>query len=125
MPGIAGVVYRSMALEFQRYLGSLLKAADRRIDRIYMLGGGSRNRLIAQYTANACGYRVYTGVYEGSGVGNLLLQAHACGELADKEAMRQVSANTFPQKAYEPRDAETWSRRFSIFAERVIRTNLW
>lgn len=125
VPAIAGVVYRSMALEFQRYLGALLKAADRRIDRIYMLGGGSRNRLIAQYTANACGYRVYTGVYEGSAVGNLLLQAYACGELADKAAMRRVSANTFPQKAYEPRDAEIWRRRFSIFADRVIRTNLW
>ena len=125
VPLIAGVVYRSMALEFHRYLGALLKAADRRIDRIYMLGGGSKNRLIAQYTANACGYRVYTGVYEGSGVGNLLLQAYACGELKDKASMRRVSANTFPQTVYEPRDADAWSRRAAIFAERVIRTNLW
>ena len=122
---IAAVVYRSMALEFQRYLGALLRAAGRKIDRIYMLGGGSKNRLIAQYTANACGYRVYTGVFEGSSVGNLLLQAYACGELKDKEAMRRVSANTFPQTAYEPKDAEAWQRRYAIFAERVIRKNLW
>ena len=125
VPLISGVVYRSMALEFQRYLGALLKAADRKIDRIYMLGGGSRNRLIAQYAANACGYRVYTGVYEGSSVGNLLLQAYACGELKDQEAIRRVSADTFPQTAWEPKDADAWNRRFAVFAERVIRTNLW
>ena len=125
VPVIAGVVYRSMALEFQRYLGALLKAADRKIERIYMLGGGSRNRLIAQYAANACGYPVYTGVYEGSCVGNLLLQAYACGELKDKKAMRRVSADTYPQTVYEPKDADAWNRKFATFAERVIRTNLW
>ena len=125
VPAIAGIVYRSMALEFRRYLGALLKAADRRIDRIYMLGGGSRNRLIARYAAGACGYPVYTGVYEGSSVGNLLLQAYACGELKDKAAMRRVSANTFPQTVYGPGDREAWDRRFSIYAERVIRRNLW
>ena len=125
VPVIAGVVYRSMALEFQRYLAPLLKAAGRGIDRIYMLGGGSRNRLIAQYTANACGCRVCTGVYEGSAVGNLLLQAYACGELKDKASMRRVSADTFPQTVFMPRDAEAWDRRFSIFAERVIRRNVW
>ena len=125
VPVLAGVVYRSMVLEFRRYLGALLKAADRKIDRIYMLGGGSRNRLIAQYTANACGYRVYTGVFEGSSVGNLLLQAYACGELKDKESMRRVAANTYPQTVYEPRDTDVWNRRFSVFAERVIRQNLW
>ena len=125
VPTIAGVVYRSMALEFRRYLNALLKAADRRIDRIYMLGGGSKNRLIARYTAGACGYPVYTGVYEGSAVGNLLLQAYACGELVDKAAMRRVSAATFPQTVYQPTDAEAWDRRFSIFADRVVRVNLW
>ncbi len=125
VPAIAGIVYRSMVLEYRRYLDALLKAADRRIDRIYMMGGGSRNRLLAQYAANACGYPVYTGLYEGSGVGNLLLQCYACGELKDKESMRRVSANTFPQSVYEPKDVEAWNRRYAVFAERVIRTNLW
>ena len=122
---LADIVYRSMALEYRRYLGALLKAANRKIDRIYMLGGGSRNRLIAQYTANACGYSVYTGVYEGSSVGNLLLQAYACGELKDKESMRQVSSNTFPQTVYEPADIRLWDKWFSVYSERVIRQNLW
>ena len=125
VPVIAGVVYRSMALEFRRYLNALLRAAERKIDRIYMLGGGSRNRLLAQYTADACGYSVYTGVYEGSSVGNLLLQAYACKELPDKQAMRRVCANTFPQTVYEPRDTQLWDARYGTFAQRVIRQNLW
>ena len=50
---------------------------------------------------------------------------YACGELKDKESMRRVSAATFPQTVYEPKDADAWARRFSIFADRVVRVNLW
>ena len=122
---ISRIVFESMVLKYRMYIENLLKAADRKISKIYMLGGGSKNRLLNQYTANACGYPVYAGVYEASSTGNLLLQMVGSGELADKKQMREVSAATFPQTVFEPRNREAWDRKFAVYMERSAKQNQW
>ncbi len=116
---VARIIFQSMALKYDFYLGKLLKAAGKTISKIYIVGGGSKNYLINQFTANASGYPVYTGVFEASSVGNLLLQAYGCGELADKDAMRRVVINSFPQNCFQPEDRERWALKREIFLRDV------
>ena len=121
---ICRIAFQSMAVKYRYYLERLLKAADKRISKLYIISGGSRNRVINQFAANACRIPVSTGVYEASSVGNLLLQAYGCSELRDKPAMRQVVIDTFPQTVFEPRDAELWEKKYRAY-ESVAQPNAW
>lgn len=122
---ISRIVFQSMVLKYKMYIMNLQRAANREIHKIYMLGGGSRNRLLNQFTANACGYPVFTGVYEASSTGNLLLQMYGSGELSDKRAMRQVVINSFPQHKYVPEKSDAWKRKYDIYLERSVKKNQW
>ena len=122
---ISRICFESLALKYRYCFDKLLKAADKKISKIYILGGGSYNQLLNQFTADATGYPVYTGVYEGSNIGNVLLQAYGCGELKDKREMRQVVSNTFNKKAYYPEMTEIWDEKYRIFVERISHKAQW
>ena len=122
---IARIVFASMALKYKYYLTHLLEAAGKEIRRIYILGGGSKNRLINQFTASETGYPVYVGVYEASAVGNLLLQMYGSGELADKADMRRIVVDTFPQTVFAPQGNQPWEQKYKIYQERVLQKNQW
>ena len=122
---IARIVFSSMALKYKYYLTHLLEAAQKKIKRIYILGGGSKNRLINQFTASATGYPVCVGVYEASAVGNLLLQMHGSGELADKATMRRIVMDTFPQKTFEPQEKQLWEQKYILYLDKVLQKNQW
>lgn len=122
---IARIVFESMALKYQYYLTHLLEACGKKISRIYILGGGSRNRLINQFTASATGYPVRVGVYEASAAGNLLLQMYGCGELKDKRDMRQVVIDSYPQSEFLPEGNARWKEKFKIYMERAAQKNQW
>ena len=122
---IARIIFQSMALKYRYYLDILLRAADKTISKMYITGGGSRNRVINQCTANAIGNPVYTGVYEGTSVGNLLLQAYGSGEIKDKQELRQIVKNSFPQNEFLPADKAKWDEKYAIFMEKAARPNEW
>ena len=122
---VARIVFQSMALKYRYYLGKILQASGKHITKLYILGGGSKNRLINQFTANATGYPVYTGVMEASSTGNLLLQAYGNGELADKAAMRRVVCDTFERTLFAPRETGVWDDRYLHYLTHVNRDNQW
>lgn len=112
---ISRIWMESLAMKYRYYLEKLLDVSRKSISKVYILGGGSRNRLLNQLVANAIGYEVHTGVYEGSSVGNLLLQAFGCDEIEDKHHMRQIVYNTFPQTIYYPQDSSNWDKKYKVF----------
>lgn len=116
---IAKICYESLALKYRYFTEKILDAADKRISRIYIVGGGSKNKLLNQYTANATGYSVCTGVAEGSSVANILLQAYGAGEVKDKKEMRQIICNTFETHTFEPKDTDLWIKKYHIFEARI------
>ena len=122
---IARIVFQSMALKYRYYLEKLLEASGRRISKIYILGGGSKNRLINRFTAAATGYSVFTGVYEASSTGNLLLQAYGCGELKDKAQMRRVVKDSFPLNEFSPDGAAAWDRKYKAYLKHAAKRNEW
>lgn len=120
---ISRIVFQSMALRYRYYLEQLIKATGKEINKIYILGGGSRNRLINAFTASACNRVVSVGVYEASSVGNLLLQAYGCHELKDKQEMRKTVMASFPQTLYFPSDKKLWDDKYAAFLSRAIQYN--
>ena len=80
-----------------------------------MVGGGSKNELLNQLSANATQRQVLAGPVEATAAGNIIIQALALGHLKDLQAARKLVRQSSDMKAYHPRDKELWeeaNRRF-------------
>ncbi|MEV5960964.1 rhamnulokinase family protein [Kribbella sp. NPDC051952] len=96
-------VLESLALAYRRTLRAAQSIADREVDVLHVIGGGSQNELLCQLTADACGLPVLAGPVEASALGNVLVQARALGEpLPDLAAMRALVRSTHHLRRYEP-----------------------
>ena len=78
-----------------------------------------------QYTANVIGLQVYTGVTEGSNVGNLLLQLYGSGELSSKQEMRQCVCDTFSKYNYSPQNVQMWNEKYHFFENEISHEAQW
>jgi rhamnulokinase len=96
-------ILESLALAYRRTLRSAQTIADREVDVLHVIGGGSQNELLCQLTADASGLPVLAGPVEASALGNVLVQARALGEpLPDLGAMRALVRSTHSLRRYEP-----------------------
>ncbi|WP_153392773.1 rhamnulokinase [Ornithinicoccus halotolerans] len=96
-------VLESLALAYRRTVREAAALAGRPVEVVHVVGGGSRNRLLCQLTADACGLPVVAGPVEGTALGNVLVQARALGaDLPDLAAMRALIRATEPLVRYQP-----------------------
>jgi rhamnulokinase len=102
-------ILESLALFCDRAIRNLARLAGRKIERVVIVGGGSRNQLLNQLTANATGLPVVVGPAEATVIGNLLVQAVGKGELNSFTDIRSVVSNSWPVKVYEPCEDSEWS----------------
>ena len=98
----------SLALEYAWCLDAIGKLTDDRPDVLYIVGGGIRNKLLCQLTANACGSPVRAGADQGTALGNALGQALALGVLKNPDEIRQVMRASCDIDEYEPADQDAW-----------------
>ncbi|WP_324651514.1 rhamnulokinase [Georgenia sp. H159] len=104
-PELARCVLDSLALAYRRTVRQAAELSGHRVDVVHVVGGGSRNELLCQLTADATGLPVVAGPAEGTAVGNLLTQAQAAGALSPGlGALREVVAASTPTRRYEPQD---------------------
>ncbi|MFF1674735.1 rhamnulokinase family protein [Streptomyces sp. NPDC058256] len=113
VPGSPAEVTRcildSLALAHRRAVTETQALADHPVDVVHIVGGGSRNALLCQLTADACGLPVVAGPAEAAALGNVLVQARAHGLVGDRTSMRRLLARTQPLRRYEPKgDAGVW-----------------
>ncbi len=102
-PAIARCVLDSLALAYRRALRQAVELSGRRVEVVHIVGGGSRNELLCQSTADATGLPVVAGPVEGTATGNLLIQAQAHGALPPGlGALRDVVAASTSTRRYEP-----------------------
>ncbi|MDD9208043.1 rhamnulokinase [Georgenia sp. 10Sc9-8] len=98
----------SLALGYRRAVRQAAELADRDVDVIHVVGGGVRNALLCQLTADATGLPVVAGPVEGAALGNLLVQARALGDLdGDLAALRAVVAASTETRRYTPAGTTT------------------
>ena len=105
----------SLALTYRRVLEGLEAILGRRLEPIHIVGGGTQNRLLNQFTADAAGRRVVTGPVEATAAGNVMMQAMALGHIASLEAGRQIVRNSFDVTSYEPSGEATWDEAYERF----------
>jgi rhamnulokinase len=114
-------VLESLALEYARRLESLGELVGWRPAALYMVGGGTANKLLCQLTADACRIPVYAGADQCTALGNALVQAVALGVLKDRDEIHQVMRNSFELSCYEPKDGALWTDKAGRYAKLVNR----
>jgi rhamnulokinase len=121
-PGaVVRCVLESLALKYRRVLGTLERLIGRTIDVLHVVGGGSRNGLLNQFTANATGKPVIAGPVEATAAGNLMVQALAQGRVSSPAEIRQVIAASSDLRRYEPRDTAVWTEAYARFEAALAR----
>ncbi|HOX36913.1 MAG TPA: rhamnulokinase family protein [Candidatus Brocadiia bacterium] len=105
----------SLALKYRSVLESIEEMTGRNINRIHIVGGGSKNRLLNQLAADATGRTVHAGPVEATAIGNILVQAMAVSELGSLDDARKVARDSFPLETYEPTDSAGWNEAYGKF----------
>ena len=108
-------IFESLALRYRQVFTWLKDFADFDLNVLHIIGGGSLNQYLNQFTANSCGVTVLAGPQEGTAIGNIMLQAKASGDVKDIWEMRQIIANSLELKKFEPQDKEAWDAAYEKF----------
>lgn len=116
-PAFARGILESLALKYRLVLESLEDVTGRRFEDIRIVGGGSRNRLLNQFTADATGRTVIAGPVEATALGNIAMQMLATGAVSSLVDARRIIANSFPTERFEPGNVERWNAHYSRFQE--------
>ncbi len=105
---ICRCIFDSLALRYRQVFNWLKEFAPFPINTLHIIGGGSLNVMLNQFTANSCGVPVLAGPQEGTAIGNIMLQAKASGDVKDIKEMRKIIAGSIDLRRYEPQDKEQW-----------------
>jgi rhamnulokinase len=107
----------SLALKYRTVIGWLEELTQEPIEVIHIVGGGSKNTLLNQMTADACGRPVITGPVEATAMGNLLVQVRASGELGSLREMREAIRKSCEVARYEPVGTASWQDAAEKFSK--------
>jgi len=118
----ARTVLESLAFKYRQVIADIERVTQRSIGQIRIIGGGSRNRLLNQFTADATGRRVLAGPTEATALGNIAMQILATGAASSLKEVREMIERSFPTEVFEPRETDKWLRhvtRFQQYTEMV------
>jgi rhamnulokinase len=108
-------VLESLALAHRAAVHDAVRLSGRDVDVVHIVGGGARNALLCQLTADACGRPVEAGPVEATALGNVLVQARADGGPSDRTSMRALVARTQPTRRYDPTGDQTaWDKAAAV-----------
>ena len=108
-------IYESLALFYRSTLRKLERLTGKKIEKLHIVGGGSKDATLNQFTANALKIPVFAGPAECAALGNLLIQAITLGHIASHAAAREIVRNSFELKIFTPQDAEQWDAAATRF----------
>lgn len=121
LPQNEGAVIRacleSLALKYRLVVEQLETLLNRRLEILRVVGGGSQNELLCQFTADSSGREVIAGPVEATALGNIMMQAIANGQLANLSAGRAALQTSFASRRYLPRQTEEWAAAFERFQQ--------
>jgi rhamnulokinase len=113
-------VLEGLAFKYRAVIADIEQLTGTSIRQIRVIGGGSRNRLLNQFTADATGRKVIAGPVEATALGNLGIQLLATGEAASLAGVRAMIESSFPTEVFEPHETERWeqhTQRFRHYCE--------
>lgn len=109
----------SLALKYRWVIEKAVALTGQKVEVLHIVGGGSQNRLLNQFAANATGLPVVTGPVEATAIGNILLQMLALGDLASLSEGRALLRNSFPVETYEPQQDQAWQAAYRRFLDLI------
>ncbi len=114
-------IYENLAFKYRVVLDEIRQISSNPINKIHVIGGGAKNRLLCQFTANATGLPVFAGPAEAAAIGNIMMQSRAHGFIQSLVQMREVIRNSFDVVVYEPKKTKEWSEAFGLF-QKILHT---
>jgi rhamnulokinase len=112
---IIRTIFESLALRYREVLEMLESMAPFAIDVLHIIGGGSKNRLLNQYTANAIGKRVVAGPSEATAIGNIMMQAVGAGAVESLAEARAIIRASVETEEFLPQECEEWNKAYNRF----------
>jgi rhamnulokinase len=110
-------VLESLAFKYRFVLRNLEHVSGKRIGQIRIIGGGSKNRLLNQLTADATGRTVLAGPAEATALGNVAIQILATGGAASLQEVRAIVDRSFPTEVFEPLETHKWDQHAERFEQ--------
>jgi rhamnulokinase len=118
-PSYSRAILESLAFKYRSVLESLETITGRRFEEIRVFGGGARNRLLNQFTADATGRVVIAGPAEATTLGNIAMQMLATGAVASLAEARTIIDRSLPLERFEPIESDRWEPHYRRFREYV------
>ena len=112
---ICRCIFDSLALRYRQVFQWMQEFAPFRLEVLHIIGGGSLNKYLNQFTANATGATILAGPQEGTAIGNIMLQAKAAHLVGDIWEMRHIIANSLELVKYEPKDKAAWDAAYDKY----------
>jgi rhamnulokinase len=110
-------VLESLALKYRVVLDQLRQIYAQPVRKVHIIGGGAKNSLLCQYTANATGLPVYAGPAEATSIGNIMMQALTLKTVRSVQELREVVRRSFELSSYEPEHMNDWQRAREQYLE--------
>ncbi len=112
---IVRCIFESLALKYNHIMGLLKQFAPFPIEKLHVIGGGSKNPLLNQFTANAIGIPVVAGPSEATAIGNIMIQAKAAGVVDSLPEMRKIICDSVQLDEFVPKDTGLWTKAYHQF----------
>ena len=108
-------IFDSLALKYRYVLDSLQRLSPFPIERLHVIGGGSQNRLLNRFAANATGLPVGAGPVEATAMGNVLMQAKAVGAVGSLDDIRAIVRRSVSLETYLPEEPGVWAEAYDRY----------
>lgn len=103
-------ILESLAFKYKSMIENINLMTNKKIEQLHIVGGGSQNELLNQFTADACNVPVIAGPVEATALGNILVQAVAKGKIKSLDSARKIVTDSFSLKTFYPNNSEVWKK---------------
>ena len=114
---LARTIYEGLVLKCRLAIADLERLSGRRVDTIYLTGGGSKNRLLRKWIADALGKTVIYGLPETTTIGNVLCQMLSAADISNLHEGRQIVATSFRPSVLEASTQFDWDGLFERYKD--------
>ena len=108
-------IYESLAMEYRLTFEKLRECTERDYPVIHVIGGGTKDGLLCQMTANSCDRTVKAGPIEATVMGNVAVQLMSDGSVKNIGQARKIVAESSELKTFEPKDTDKWAEAYEDF----------
>ncbi|MEA3326530.1 MAG: rhamnulokinase family protein [Chloroflexota bacterium] len=117
-------VLQGLALRYRYVIEQLEELSGKKTKTIHIVGGGTKNKLLNQFTADALGRKVITGPIEATATGNIIVQAIAMGDIHNWQEGVSIIKNSFDIQTYLPGDRSDWEIAYERFKKNLNKITL-